>query len=80
MRPVEMSALCPAAEHLGWTMFAGVETHKDTLAEAVVDHADGSSVNSGCRTRTAAAPDNFGWPAAIYLLERHRNVVEVPAE
>jgi hypothetical protein len=75
-----MSALCTAAEHLGWRrMFAGVETHKDTLAEAVLDHAHGSSVNSGCRTRTAAAPDNFSWPAAIYLLERDRNIVEVPA-
>ena len=41
-------------------MFAGVETHEDTLAEAVIDHADGSSVNSSCRTRTAAAPDY--WP------------------
>jgi transposase len=23
---------------------------------------------------------NFGWPAAIYLLEQDRNVVEVPAD
>jgi hypothetical protein len=23
---------------------------------------------------------NFGWPAAIYMLEQDRNVVEVPGE
>src|SRR5215217_6833184 len=78
-------------------MFAGVDTHKDTLAVAVIDHA-GRVVRqlelpnqaSGYVRLLAVLTShnvvrvgiegsgNFGWPAAIYLLERDLNVVEVP--
>jgi hypothetical protein len=43
MCPLEMPALCPAAEHQDGIgedrMFTGVDTHKDTLAVAVIDPA-----------------------------------------
>ena len=76
-------------------MFAGVDTHKDTLAVAVIDHAGRWSGNwsSEPGQRLPRLPTwgshnvvrvgvegsgNFRWPAAIYLLERNLNVVEVP--
>src|SRR5688500_14984041 len=44
MYPLEMPALCPAAEHLDGIgedrMFTGVDTHKDTLAVAVIYHSE----------------------------------------
>ena len=78
-------------------MFAGVDTHKDTLAVAVIDHAgrvvrqlELPNQDSGYVRLLALLTShhvvrvgiegsgNFGWPAAIYLLERDLNVVEVP--
>ena len=78
-------------------MFAGIDTHKDTLAVAVIDHAgrvviqlqlpnqDSGYVRllavltSHAVTRVGMeGSGNFGWPAAIYLLEHDLNVVEVP--
>ena len=78
-------------------MFAGVDTHKDTLAVAVIDHAgrvvrqlELPNQDSGYARLLALLTShnvvrvgiegsgNFGWPAAIYLLERDLNVVEVP--
>jgi transposase len=78
-------------------MFAGIDTHKDTLAVAVIDHAGGvvnqfelPNQDSGyvlllaLLTRHAVmrvgieGSANFGWPAAMYLLDRGVNVVEVP--
>ena len=78
-------------------MFAGVDTHKDTLAVAVIDHAgrvvrqlELPNQDSGYVRLLALLSShnvvrvgiegsgNFGWPAAIYLLERDLNVVEVP--
>ena len=80
-------------------MFAGVDTHKDTLAVAVIDHAGRvvrqlvlPNQDSGYVRLLALLTShnvvrvgiegsgNFGWPAAIYLLERDLNVVEVPRE
>ena len=78
-------------------MFAGVDTHKDTLAVAVIDHA-GRVVRQprvaepGQRLRPPAGPADqpqrgagghgrvrqLRLAAAIYLLERDLNVVEVP--
>src|SRR5215207_2993380 len=85
---------------MGWRedrMFAGVDTHKDTLAVAVIDHAgrvlrqlELPNQDSGYARLLALLSShnvarvgvegsgNFGWPAAIYLLERDLNVVEVP--
>src|SRR5512133_3931253 len=78
-------------------MFAGVDTHKDTLAVAVIDHAgrvvsqlELPNQDSGYVRLLALLTShnvvrvgiegsgNFGWPAAIYLLKRDLNVVEVP--
>jgi transposase len=78
-------------------MFAGIDTHKDTLAVAVIDHAGRlvtqlqlPNQDSGyirllaVLTRHTVSrvgmegSGNFGWPAAIYLLEHDLNVVEVP--
>jgi transposase len=78
-------------------MFAGVDTHKDTLAVAVIDHAgrvvrqlELPNQDSGYARLLALLTShnvvrvgvegsgNFGWPAAIYLLEHDLNVVEVP--
>jgi transposase len=78
-------------------MFAGIDTHKDTLAVAVIDHAGCvviqlqlpnqdsgyarlfAMLTSHAVTRVGMeGSGNFGWPAAIYLLERDLNVVEVP--
>src|SRR5215210_126716 len=78
-------------------MFAGVDTHKDTLAVAVIDHAgrvlrqlELPNQDSGYARLLALLTShnvarvgiegsgNFGWPAAIYLLEREVRVVEVP--
>ena len=80
-------------------MFAGVDTHKDTLAVAVIDHAgrvvrqlELPNQDSGYARLLAllSSPNvvqvgveesgNFDSPSAIYLLERDRNIVEVPAE
>src|SRR5688572_25299630 len=101
MYPLEMPALCPAAEHQDGIgedrMFAGVDTHKDTLAVAVIDHAgrvvrqlELPNQDSGYVRLLALLSSynvarvgmegsgNYGWPAAIYLLEHDLNVVEVP--
>src|SRR5215212_9332504 len=101
MYPLEMPALCPAAEHQDGIgedrMFAGVDTHKDTLAVAVIDHAgrvvrqlELPNQDSGYARLLALlgshnvvrvgmeGSGNYGWPAAIYLLEQGLNVVEVP--
>jgi transposase len=78
-------------------MFAGVDTHKDALAVAVIDHAgrvvrqlELPNQDSGYVGLLALLSNynvvrvgvegsgNFGWPAAIYLLERNLNVAEVP--
>lgn len=78
-------------------MFAGVDTHKDTLAVAVIDHAgrvvrqlELPNQDSGYARLLALLTShnvlrvgmegsgNYGWPAAIYLLQRDLNVVEVP--
>jgi transposase len=78
-------------------MFAGVDTHKDTLAVAVIDHAgrvvrqlELPNQDNGYARLLAVlssqnvvwvgveGSDNFGWPVAIYLLERDLHVVEVP--
>jgi transposase len=79
-------------------MFAGVDTHKDSLAVAVIDHAGRvvrqlelpNQVSGYARLLALLSSHNvvrvgvegsgnFGWPAAIYLLERNLNVVvEVP--
>ena len=78
-------------------MFAGIDTHKDTLAVAVIDHAGRvviqlqlpnqdsgydrllAVLTSHAVTRVGMeGSGNFGWPAAIYLLERDLDVVEVP--
>jgi transposase len=78
-------------------MFAGIDTHKDTLAVAVIDHAgrvvmqrELPNQDSGyirllalltghAVTRVGMeGSGNYGWPAAIYLLEHELNVVDVP--
>ena len=78
-------------------MFAGVDTHKDTLAVAVIDHAgrvvrqlELPNQDSGYVRLLALLSShnvvrvgiegsgNYGWPAAIYLLEREVSVVDVP--
>ena len=76
-------------------MFAGVDTHKGTLAVAVIGHAgrvvrqlELPNQDSGyapllallsSHNVTRVGIEGSGnWPAAIYLLERDLNVVEVP--
>jgi transposase len=100
MYPLDACAL-PGRGIPGWDgedrMFAGVDTHKDTLAVAMIDHAgrvvrqlELPNQDSGYARLLALLSShnvvrvgvegsgNFGWPAAIYLLERDLNVVEVP--
>lgn len=89
----------PAAEQPaeGGAHVRRIDTHKDTLAVAVIDGA-GRAVHQaqypnrddGYRRLLAAlgrfgavrvgieGSGNYGWPAAIYLLERGQAVVEVP--
>jgi transposase len=78
-------------------VFAGIDTHKDTLAVAVIDAAgrvvhQSQQLNQdggyqrlfGLLTRHGVSrvgvegSGNYGWPAAIYLLEHGLTVVEVP--
>ena len=98
MYPLEMPALCPAAEDLDGMekteCSQALHTHKDTLAVAVIDHAgrvvrqlELPNQDSGYVRLLALLSShnvvrvgvegsgNFGWPAAIYLLERDRQTV-----
>lgn len=78
-------------------MFAGIDTHKDTLALAVIDpagrvihqsqhpnHDDGYRRLLGVLTRHGVSrvgvegSGNYGWPAALHLLDHGQAVVEVP--
>jgi transposase len=78
-------------------VFAGIDTHKDTLAVAVIDtagrvihqsqqpnHDDGYRRLLAVLTRHGVSrvgiegSGNYGWPAALYLLDRGLAVVEVP--
>src|SRR5215213_2543596 len=96
-----MPALARLRPHRGGTrnrcVFAGIETHKDTLAVAVIDtagrvvhqsqqpnHDDGYRRLLAVLTRHRVSrvgiegSGNYGWPAALHLLERGQVVVEVP--
>jgi transposase len=78
-------------------VFAGIDTHKDTLAVAVIDtagrvihqsqqpnHDDGYRRLLAVLTRHGVSrvgiegSGNYGWPAALHLLDRGLAVVEVP--
>src|SRR3954453_1752173 len=95
-----MPALCPVAVACpaeGTRVFAGIDSHKDTLAVAVID-VGGRAVTvrqlpnapAGFTALAALAAEhrvervgiegstNFGWAAAMHLLESGVTVGEVP--
>src|SRR3954449_11706695 len=95
-----MPALCPVAVACpaeGTRVFAGIDSHKDTLAVAVID-GGGRAVTvrqlpndpAGFTALAALVVDhrvervgtegstNFGWAAAMHLIEAGATVVEVP--
>jgi transposase len=78
-------------------MYAGVDSHKDTLAVAVIDAAgravtrrqvrnDAAGfaqlaalvIEHGCVRVGIEGSTNFGWPAAMHLVDAGVTVVEVP--
>ena len=57
--PREMPALggCGSSQQeMKVRMFAGVDTHKVTVAVAVIDHAGAWRLSSNCPTKTADTP------------------------